>query len=69
MIRWALVGFVIAVISAVAALGGSGKEAQLSIDVAIAGFLFAVVVSLVTWISRDDIRAAERPRQWHRWQR
>ena len=59
MIRWALVAFVIAVISSIADLTGRGPAASLAGDVAIAALLFGVIVTIITWISRDQVQDDE----------
>lgn len=62
MIRWALVSFVVAIVAAFAAF--TGNSAPLDLDIAIAAFLFGAVISLVSWISRDELAEEEAARRF-----
>jgi len=55
MIRWALVAFVIAILASVVEIADRGTAAFIAGDVAIAAFLFGLIVTLITWISRNQM--------------
>ena len=55
MIRWALVSFVIAVVASIVELAEKGIASSFAGDVSIAALLFGVIVSLITWVSRDQM--------------
>lgn len=59
MVRWALVAFVIAILTSVGGIAGS-SSAGLVVDVAIAAFLFGAVTLTIAWVSREQMERDEQ---------
>lgn len=58
MVRWALVAFVIAILTSVGGIAG-GSNGGLVVDVAIAAFLFGAVTLTIAWVSREQTTVDE----------